>query len=86
MSQVQSIIVYRNPAEAMLWESGMVWPLLVACFVAFSSFLVTYKLCELVMKPPRYGQSQKSANTMVMISGASAVFWAILTLNYIGAV
>ena len=35
MSTAQSIIVYRNPAEAMFWESGMAFPLMVALFVGF---------------------------------------------------
>lgn len=35
MNNVQSIIVYRNPAEAMFWESGMSFPLMVALFVGF---------------------------------------------------
>lgn len=36
----QSIIVYRNPAEAAFWESGMVIPLGGAMIVGFLSFLV----------------------------------------------
>lgn len=35
MSTTQSIIVYRNPAEAQFWESGMAFPLMVALFVGF---------------------------------------------------
>jgi hypothetical protein len=26
--QTQSIIVYRNPAEQMLWEGGYMWPII----------------------------------------------------------
>ena len=30
----QSIIVYRNPIEAMFWESGLVFPLIVGVVAA----------------------------------------------------
>lgn len=30
MSNIQSIIVYRNPVEAQFWESGMSFPIMVA--------------------------------------------------------
>ena len=37
----QSIIVYRNPAEAALWESGMVFPLIcgmvIGCILAYGA-------------------------------------------------
>lgn len=31
----QSIIVYRNPAEAMFWESDIAFPIMVSMFVIF---------------------------------------------------
>lgn len=34
---MQSVIVYRNPAEAALWESGLIGPLMISllAFVLF---------------------------------------------------
>lgn len=40
----QSIIVYRNPAEAAFWESGMAFPMMVGLGVGF----VAVKLYERV--------------------------------------
>lgn len=40
----QSIIVYRNPAEAAFWESGMAFPMMVGLGVGF----VAAKLYERV--------------------------------------
>jgi hypothetical protein len=37
---VQSIIVYNSLAEAMLWESGMMFPLLVSLCVLFATVVV----------------------------------------------
>ena len=34
MFEPQSIIVYHSPAEAALWESGMVFPFVVGIFFA----------------------------------------------------
>ena len=34
MSVTHSIIVYRNPAEAALWEGGMIFPLICGMFVS----------------------------------------------------
>lgn len=36
----QSIIVYRNPAEAAFWESGMAFPLMSGLFVGFIVFVI----------------------------------------------
>ena len=35
----QSIIVYRNPAEAMLWEGGYVFPLIAGLGAGFLTFV-----------------------------------------------
>lgn len=35
MSDPTRIIVYRNPAEAALWESGLMFPLLASLFIGF---------------------------------------------------
>lgn len=40
MSQTQSIIVYRNPAEQAMWESGLVVPIFSSLFVGVFVFAV----------------------------------------------
>jgi hypothetical protein len=46
MSDPQSIIVYRNPAEAALWEGGMVWPIMVGAFFAIIAGIIAAKLAD----------------------------------------
>lgn len=41
---MQSIIVYRNPAEAMFWEGGYAFPIFVGCAVGFVTFLMLHQL------------------------------------------
>lgn len=43
---MQSIIVYRNPLEAMLWESGVISPIIVAMIVSVLVALVMAKIVE----------------------------------------
>lgn len=40
MSEPVKIIMYRTPAEAALWEGGMLWPVLSSAFWAFVITLV----------------------------------------------
>jgi len=44
MSDPTRIIVYRNPAEAALWESGMIFPIMVAMALCVLAVLVTDKI------------------------------------------
>lgn len=44
----QSIIVYRNPAEAAFWEGGMAFPMMVGLVVGFIAAIVAVKLYERV--------------------------------------
>lgn len=37
---MQSIIVYRNPAEAVFWESGLAFPIIAGCVMAVVGALV----------------------------------------------
>ena len=45
---MQSIIVYRNPLEAAMWEgimsSGALWPVMVGVAVFFAVFLIADRL------------------------------------------
>jgi hypothetical protein len=46
MNTTQSIIVYRSPAEAMLWESGMVFPLIASLVVFVVVLVATMKVVD----------------------------------------
>ena len=47
---MQSVIVYRNPLEAMMWESLMtsnvLWPIICGIVVFFALFLASNYLLE----------------------------------------
>lgn len=46
----QSIIVYRNPAEAALWESGMVFPIIVGAVISLASVLIVLSVLQMLSK------------------------------------
>ena len=50
MSEPTRIIMYRNPAEAALWEGGMLWPIMASTFWAFIITLAVLALCNRFLK------------------------------------
>ena len=50
MSEPVKIIMYRNPAEAALWEGGMMWPIMASTFWAFIITLAVLALCNRFLK------------------------------------
>lgn len=44
LAEPQSIIVYRNPAEAALWESGLIFPLIIACVLSICAAMLVNKV------------------------------------------
>ena len=79
---MQSIIVYRNPLEAALWEGGMVWPIIVGCFVGFVTFLILIKIAEYV-SPRRNGFVQVSDLVMGSIGAAALIAGFFVCLKMI---
>lgn len=53
MSDPTRIIVYHNPAEAALWESGMVFPLMASAFIGFVFALMVGGLWSALTKYAR---------------------------------
>ncbi len=53
MSDLQRIIVYRNPVEAAFWEGGMLWPILCGGFVAFVVVCILGLLMEKFVRTRR---------------------------------
>lgn len=47
---VQSVVVYRNPVEAAMWESGLVAPLMVSVLVAFIVTLTVAQASDYLAK------------------------------------
>ena len=45
MTEPVKIMMYRTPAEAALWEGGMLWPILSSAFWAFIITLAVLALC-----------------------------------------
>lgn len=46
MSDPTRIIVYRNPAEAALWESGMLFPIIASTVIAAVLTVLVVKVWE----------------------------------------
>ena len=46
MSEPVKIIMYRTPAEAALWEGGMLWPAMASAFWAFIITLAVLWACN----------------------------------------
>lgn len=70
----ESIIVYRNPAEAALWESGMVFPIIVGAVIAVTSVLIVLGVLQMLSK--RFNIIDKLDPSIV------AVVVAILSMLY----
>lgn len=45
-----SIIVYRNPLEKMIWEGGYLFPIIVFAVVMLVSFIGVYKFLQYIFK------------------------------------
>jgi len=73
----QSIIVYRNPLEAALWEGGMVFPIISGCFVGFITFLILLKFAEFCA--PRRGGIPQVTDFVMGSCGIIALCLGVLT-------
>lgn len=74
----QSIIVYRNPAEAAFWESGAAFPLMVA-MVATVLAVVTVDWAWRTLATGRKSRAFYHAHSGV-IAAASGIIAALTTL------
>ena len=79
---MQSIIVYRNPLEAMLWEglmSGAFFPVIVGVVVFFVVFLIINRV---LAGRSSYGDRAKYASYVSLALGAIA---GVSTIYYMTA-
>jgi len=72
VSNPTEIIMYRNPAEYALWNSGMLFPIICSAVAAAVTVMVVADLTE------RMGAYSKLRNYIVIGSG---ILSAILTYN-----
>ena len=84
MGNTTSIIVYRNPAEAAFWESGMAWPLFVSLAFAVLWIWVLSRVAHWANRCFKIGRSDRRyvwAEAVAVIIGLAAAAgsaWLIL--------
>lgn len=67
-NQIQSVIVYRNPVEAAMWESGLIFPLAVGCIAALVVALVVASICSRL-----FGDFGRKARMNGILTAGSAI-------------
>lgn len=77
MNTTHSIIVYRNPAEAALWESGMVFPLGASLGAGFFLFLA------LMWVAGKFSTWRGPGNLVVGAAGIASLAAAVLVFNWL---
>ena len=70
----ESIIIYRNPAEAALWKSGMAFPIIVGAVISLASVLIVLNVLQILSK--RFSIIKKFDPSIV------AIVVAILSMLY----
>lgn len=81
MSEPTRIIMYRNPAEAALWEGGMMWPVMSSAFWGFIFCLLVLAFCEKVLV--RFGFIERRyRGDIVAIASFLIAFFGCLKLVY----
>lgn len=72
MSDPNHVIIYRNPAEYAIWNSGMLFPIMCSAVAAIVTIMVVADLTE------RMGGYSKLRTYIIIGSG---ILSAILTYN-----
>ncbi len=79
---IQSIVVYRNPIEQAMWESGLVAPLIVAGAVLVITTIMTTKVMfRLRPKFRKWKYHRKLESNFPLVVGVScfaATLWLML--------
>ena len=81
MSEPVKIIMYRTPAEAALWEGGLLWPAMASAFWAFIITLAVLAFCEKVLVRFGFIEGRYRAD-IVAIASFLIAFFACLKLVY----
>ena len=72
MSNPTEIIMYRNPAEYALWNSGMLFPIICSAVAAVLALMLVAELTE------RMGHNSKLRGYIIIGSG---ILSALITYN-----
>ena len=77
-SDPQSIIVYRTPLEYQLWNSGILFPLIVGMVLSVLAVILTDKLAHAVLPFRVYNRLGSGAVIVVAVATMGLTLWAML--------
>lgn len=81
---MQSVIVYASPLDAALWDSGLLFPIMVACVVAVSVAVCVLRVSEYVTRRTsvtvrhRMRRRTDLAAPVAAVLGWVACFWLMV--------
>ena len=74
---MQSVIVYTSPLDAALWESGLLFPIMVSCVVAVSVAVCMLKVSEYIARRTSVSVRHRMRRRIdLAVSVAAALSWA----------
>ena len=71
---MQSIIVYRSPAEAHFWESGMAFPLMVSMVASLITTILVLKINSVLQRKKSYFDRHRNDDTLAIIAAVASFF------------
>lgn len=74
----QSIIVYRNPLEAALWESNMIFPMIVAVFAA----LIVAVLMSTIFDKVKFLRKYRNTSGLGYFVAGSSIFTVVSVMYF----
>lgn len=78
MTEPTSIIVYRNPLEYYLWNSGIIFPLIASMVVAIIAVITMDTLTRRVMPFSTYRRHSGNIAMVVAAVAMGLTLWAML--------
>lgn len=75
---MQPIVVYTNPAAAALWESGLVFPLIVS-LAAFGICVAVGTALVTRLVPRSAGRNAQEVGVWAVFIASAVVAWKVLT-------
>lgn len=81
MSNTETIVAYRNPLEAFLWESGIMWLAVFAIFSLAASFCLALVVERIILKYK--WKNRRQIVDAVLVWGGIVIFVASATIFYL---